>query len=222
MNELKPGKPSFRASCPDDPTHVVGIGASAGGLEALQALLQRFTADCTAFVVVMHLSPTHDSALAKILAKSTPMSVTQATDSQVLRKNCIYVIPPGFQLTLTDEGTLRLSSLPSTYPRWTIDKFLSSLSEIGSAAIGVILSGTGSDGSQGLKEIRAKGGTTFVQDPASAASPQMPERARPFADYCLEPSALGDALMLSVGARAKSAQPAEQNLAALGGNKARL
>jgi two-component system CheB/CheR fusion protein len=222
MNELTSRKPSFRMSLVDDPTHVVGIGASAGGLEALQALLQRFTADCTAFVVVMHLSPTHHSALASILAKCTPMSVTEATDSQVLKKNCIYVITPGFQLTLTDEGTLRLSALPSTYPRWTIDKFLSSLSEIGSAAIGVILSGTGSDGSQGLKEIRAKGGTTFVQDPASAASPQMPESARPFADYVLAPRALGDALMLSVGARAKSAQPAVRSLAAVSGDKARL
>jgi len=206
MSETKACNPSFRSSLPDAPTHVVGIGASAGGLEALKALLQRFTADCTAFVVVLHLSPIHDSLLTSLLAKSTPMSVTTATDSQVLRKNCIYVIPPGFLLTLTKERTLRLSSLPSTHPRWTIDRFLSSLSQIGPAAIGVILSGTGSDGSQGLKEIRTRGGTTFVQDPDSAEFPEMPQSARPFADYCLEPRALGDALMLTVGARRKNNQ----------------
>ena len=82
MSETKACNPSFRSSLPDAPTHVVGIGASAGGLEALKALLQRFTADCTAFVVVLHLSPIHDSLLTSLLAKSTPMSVTTATDSQ--------------------------------------------------------------------------------------------------------------------------------------------
>ena len=192
--------PSFRCTLPGDPTHVVGIGASSGGLQPLRVLLQRFTADSTAFVVVMHLSPDHDSILSSILAKVTPMSVTPATDSGVLRKNCIYVIPPGFLLTLTEEGTLRLTELPATHPRWTIDTFLTSLSEIGAASIGIILSGAGSDGSQGLKNIRARGGTTFVQDPASAQFPQMPQNAREHADYCLEPGALGDALMMTVGA----------------------
>jgi two-component system CheB/CheR fusion protein len=153
----------------------------------------------------MHLSPTHDSLLATILSKSTKMSVSTATDSQVLRKNCIYVIPPGYLLALTEEGTLRLSSLPPTHPRWTIDTFFRSLSEIGHASIGVILSGAGSDGSQGLREIRDRGGTTFVQAPESAAFPQMPQNALPFADYCLEPAALGDALMLTVGAEPKGA-----------------
>jgi two-component system CheB/CheR fusion protein len=203
MVAKEPRKTSLRSGQPDDPTHVVGIGASAGGLEPLRELLERFTTDRTAFVVVMHLSPKHESFLTNILSKSTRMSVFTATDSQILRKNCIYVIPPGFLLTLTAEGTLRLSSLPPSHPRWTIDSFFSSLSEIGSASIGVILSGTGADGSQGLKDIQDRGGTTFVQDPGSAAFPQMPQNARPFADYCLEPPALGDALMMTVGAARK-------------------
>jgi two-component system CheB/CheR fusion protein len=195
--------PPFRSTLPGDPTHVVGIGASAGGLHPLQALLQRFTADNTAFVVVTHLGPHHESHMRPILARATPMAVITAMDSQVLKRNSIYVIPPGFLLTLTEEGTLRLTTLPDTLPRWTIDLFLNSLSEIGPASIGVILSGTGSDGSEGLKAIRDRGGTTFVQDPESAEFPQMPRSARQFADYCLAPAALGDALMLTVGAKRK-------------------
>ena len=182
---------------------MVGIGASAGGLQALQLLLSRFTADCTAFVVVMHLSPTHDSLLATILARATKMVVTTAKDSEVLRKNHIYVIPPGLMLTLTEEKTLRLDALPDTLPRTTIDAFLLSLSAIGRAAIGIILSGTGTDGSEGLQQVQARGGTTFVQEPTSAQYPQMPRNAREFADHCLEPSALGDVLMQLVGATPK-------------------
>jgi two-component system, chemotaxis family, CheB/CheR fusion protein len=82
----------------DFPSHVVGIGASAGGLEALQLLLSRFTADTTAFVVVMHLSPTHESHLRVILSRVTKMKVATVADGQTLRKDCIYVIPPGFRI----------------------------------------------------------------------------------------------------------------------------
>lgn len=179
----------------DVPSHVVGIGASAGGLEALQLLLSRFTADTTAFVVVMHLMPTKESRLGDILSRVTKMTVATATDGQTLRKNCIYVIPPGFVITLAGDGRLRLTTLPPTSPRWTIDRFLESLSLLGSKAVGVILSGNGSDGSLGLEAIRRRGGATFVQDPATARSPEMPSNARAVSDYCLAPEALGDALM---------------------------
>jgi two-component system CheB/CheR fusion protein len=195
----------FRAVLPSDPTHVVGIGASAGGIEALQELFQRFNSDNTAFVVVVHLSP-GQSKLASVLSRCTAMSVVQAADSQILCKNCVYVIPPSMLLSLTDEGALRLTSLPAVHRSWTIDNFFTSLSEIGSAAAGVILSGTGSDGSLGLQQIQLRGGTTFVQDPDSAIFPQMPANARPFADHCLKPSALGDMLMAVVGAAKKPAE----------------
>lgn len=190
----------FQSHLLDDPTHVVGIGASAGGLQALKLLLPRFTMDCTAFVVIMHLAPERTSLLASILARRTRMSVATAKHDQILRKNSIYVIPPGVILTLTAEGRLRSSSLPPTHPRWTIDRFFSSLSEIGRASIGIILSGTGTDGTKGLKEIQARGGTTFVQAPDSAEYPQMPRSAQAFADHCLEPGDLGDVLMRTVGA----------------------
>ncbi len=195
----------FRSILEHDPTHVVGIGASAGGLAPLRTLLQRFTSDCSAFVVVMHLAPAHESHLTAILTRSTALSVATATNGQVLRKNSIYVIPPGFLLRLTEEGTLSLAALPATYPRWTIDLFFQSLSEIGSAAIGLLLSGNGSDGTLGLEAIQARGGATFVQDPASATNPDMPQSGRPFADYCLPPRALGDVLMRTIGATPKDA-----------------
>jgi two-component system CheB/CheR fusion protein len=179
----------------DVPSHVVGIGASAGGVEALQLLLSRFTADTTAFVVVMHLLPTHESHLRAILSRVTKMKVATVEDGQTLRKDCIYVIPPGFMITLTDDDRLRLTTLPATTPRWTIDRFFESLSALGRAAVGVILSGNGSDGSQGLEWIKNRGGATFVQDPATAGNPDMPANARVFADYCLAPEALGNALM---------------------------
>ena len=114
MQSILPLEPSGRA---DARGRHRGIRRWARGVEGAAAAVYR---GCTAFVVVLHLSPIHDSLLTSLLAKSTPMSVTTATDSQVLRKNCIYVIPPGFLLTLTKERTLRLSSLPSTHPRWTI------------------------------------------------------------------------------------------------------
>lgn len=186
------------------PSHVVGIGASAGGLEALQLLLSRFTADTTAFVVVMHLLPTRESQLGDILSRVTKMTVATATDGQSLRKNCIYVIPPGFVITLAGDGRLRLTTLPPTSPRWTIDRFLESLSLLGSKAVGVILSGNGSDGSLGLEAIRSQGGATFVQDPATAHSPEMPSNARVFSDYCLAPEALGDALMAFIESQVRA------------------
>jgi two-component system, chemotaxis family, CheB/CheR fusion protein len=199
------------ASASDTPSHVVGIGASAGGLEALQRLLGRFTADTTAFVVVMHLLPERESHLRSILSRATKMSVETAADRQTLRKNCIYVIPPGFALTVSDDDRLCMTTLPPTSPRWTIDRLFESLSALGRASVGVVLSGNGSDGSKGLEAIKARGGATFVQDPATASNPDMPTSARAFADHCLPPEALGDALMAfiesEVRARANERRP---------------
>ena len=173
------------ASASDTPSHVVGIGASAGGLAALQLLLSRFTLDTTAFVVVMHLMPARESHLSAILSRATKMSVETAAHRKTLRKNCIYVIPPGFALTVTDGDRLCMTTLPPTSPRWTIDRLFESLSALGRASVGVILSGNGPDGSKGLEAIKGRGGATFVQEPATASNPDMPTSARAFADYCI-------------------------------------
>src|SRR5215472_7948638 len=178
---------------------VVGVGASAGGLEALEALFKRINLDSTAFVVVQHLSPDHESNLTQVLARSTRMKVVTASDGTKVVKNTIYVLPPNAEVEIED-GILRLRPLAPTFgqPRHLIDQFLRSLAEDQrGGAIGVVLSGGGSDGTLGLKAIKAEGGITFVQDPGTAIQPGMPRSALDSgsADFCLTPAEIADELM---------------------------
>ena len=158
---------------------VVGIGASAGGLEALTAFLKALPARTgIAAVVVQHLAPNHESALTQLLSKATPMPVLEVTDGQLLRRNHVYVIPPNRGMSI-DDGHLRLIPRErAPVPYHPIDEFLTALArQRKSAAIGVLLSGSGSDGTLGLKAIKAEGGVTFAQDPKTAAWPSMPQSA---------------------------------------------
>src|SRR3954468_24686088 len=164
---------------PNEPMAVVGLGASAGGI----APLQQFFGDMDpesglAFVVVMHLSPDHESNLASILQARTSMPVTQVSEAVKVRPNHVYVIPPNHQLTFED-STLHL--MPPQQPlgrRVTIDLFFRTLAQAyGQRAVCVILSGTDSDGVIGLKHIRAQGGLTIVQDPNEAEYDSMPATA---------------------------------------------
>ncbi|SMC97808.1 chemotaxis protein CheB [Sporomusa malonica] len=155
---------------------IVGVGASAGGL---QALLQMFESvpEVTgmAFVVIQHLDAKNESTLASNLANVTSMAVSEAEDGTVARPNHVYVIAPGSELTIA-HGVLTVGPQNNGVRRYTpIDTFLESLAEYkGSKAIGVILSGNGADGSRGLKEIKAAGGFTFAQEPQSAGYEGMP------------------------------------------------
>jgi two-component system CheB/CheR fusion protein len=145
---------------------VVGIGASAGGLEAVTALLKALPGDTgLAFVLVQHLDPSHPSALVEILAKVTPMQVSEAKEGSPVVANRLYVIPPNSDIAFAD-GVLRLSPRPGAQtPHMPIDRFLQTLADgLHSQALGVILSGTGSDGTSGLLAIKAEGGITFAQD----------------------------------------------------------
>ena len=178
---------------------VVGVGASAGGLEALEALFKRINLDSTAFVVVQHLSPDHESNLTHVLARSTRMKVVTASDGTKVVKNTIYVLPPNAEVEIED-GILRLRPLAPTFgqPRHLIDQFLRSLAvDQRGGAIGVVLSGGGSDGTLGIKAIKAEGGITFVQDPGTAIQPGMPRSALDSgsADFCLTPAEIADELM---------------------------
>jgi two-component system CheB/CheR fusion protein len=157
----------------------VGIGASAGGLEACTALLKALPAKPgMAFIVVQHLDPHHQSLLRELLSRATKMPVTQVEDGLALEPHHVYVIPPGHDVTLT-QGALRLLSRQQAGGKhMPIDRFLSSLAaDQTSGAVGVILSGTGSDGTVGLEAVKAKGGIAFAQDPQSASYPGMPESA---------------------------------------------
>jgi two-component system CheB/CheR fusion protein len=176
-------EPALRSEDPERrdaslPFPVVGIGASAGGLDAFQQFLRVLPADTgMAFVVVQHLHPGHASLLSEILSRSTTLPVTEVIDGTRLEPDHVYVIPPGQSMVLAG-GVLSLSPrVDRTGGQRVIDGFLASLAEDqGHLAIGVILSGTASDGTQGLAEVKAAGGITFAQDDTAQHS-GMPRSA---------------------------------------------
>jgi two-component system CheB/CheR fusion protein len=158
---------------------IVGIGASAGGLEALEIFLRHLPDKSgLGFVVVQHLDPTQKGMLVELLSRATPMKVVQVKDRLKVEPNRVYVIPPNKDLSIL-HGVLHL--LPPAAPRGLrlpIDFFLRSLAaDQGPESVGVILSGMGSDGTLGLAAIKEKGGAAFVQTPASAKFDSMPRSA---------------------------------------------
>ena len=158
---------------------VVGIGCSAGGLEAVEAFLASVPTDSgLAFVVIQHLDPLRPSMLPELLQRVTGMPVAEAVDGVAVAAGCVYVIPPNKDLALRD-GHLRLAEpLERRGFRLPVDHFLCSLAEDRQeAAIGVVLSGMGSDGVVGLSAIKKAGGLIVVQDPAEAQASGMPESA---------------------------------------------
>ena len=169
-----------RADAPrTDSFLTVGIGASAGGLEAFQAFFRRMDEDSgMAFVLISHLAPDHDSLLSELLAKETQMNVLQVTEEVRLQPNQVYVIPPNATLTV-DDGILRLSApVQARGHRAPINIFFRSLAEDqGENAVCVILSGTGSDGTIGMKSIKEFGGLAIAQDSESAKYDSMPRNA---------------------------------------------
>jgi len=158
---------------------VVALGASAGGLDTFKKLLDAMpAANGMAFVLIQHLDPKHQSLMVELLTGHTPMNVVQATDRMPLERDHVYLIPPGAYLSIRD-GVLRLSKpLERHGARMPFDHFLRSLAEDrGERAICAILSGTGTDGSLGLKAVKEKGGLVIVQDPQEAAFDGMPRSA---------------------------------------------
>src|SRR5882672_2510160 len=158
---------------------VVGIGASAGGLEALKKFFEAMPqASGMAFVLVPHLDPAHESLMVPLLAKCTAMPVLEAREGLRPEPDHVYIIPPNKFLGMKD-GELHLTELSDPHRAYaSIDWFLRSLAQDQQEqAICIILSGTGSHGSLGLKAVKAANGAAFVQDPATAQFPQMPQRA---------------------------------------------
>ena len=146
--------------------HVVGVGASAGGLEAFTQLLKPLPTDTgMAFVLIQHLDPGHKSMLSDILGRATRMPVHEIRDKTTVEPNHVYVIPPNAQMTIKD-GVLHLVSRERSHdPHHPIDYFLRSLAaDKGSQAIAVILSGADGDGAQALESIKAEGGLAIAQD----------------------------------------------------------
>jgi two-component system CheB/CheR fusion protein len=158
---------------------IVGVGASAGGLEALDLFLRNVPSNSgIAFVIVQHLEPTQKDFMVELLQRATPMKVVHVKDRTVLHPERVYVIPPNKEMSIL-HGVLHLLDRVATHGlHLPIDFFFRSLADDQQdRSVGVILSGMGSDGTLGLRAIKEKGGGTFVQDPASAKFDGMPKSA---------------------------------------------
>ena len=157
---------------------VVGIGASAGGLDAFKKFIKAIPPGSgMAYILVQHLHPDHISALPEILQRETSIPVIEVSDNIEVAPDTVYIIPVNKMLVAKD-GILHLSPRPSDKKNRLIDVFFSSLAEVHhNQAIGIVLSGTGTDGTDGLKKIKDEGGLTMAQDKDSAAYEEMPENA---------------------------------------------
>src|SRR5437867_3942876 len=181
----------------NEPFPIVGIGASAGGLEAFTQLLKHLPADTgMGFVLVQHLDPDHDSALVQILARVTSMPVREVANELRIAPNHVYIIPPNTDMA-TAQGVLKLQRRQAgRAPHHSIDFFFQSLAQDQhECAIGVILSGTASDGTLGTEAIKAEGGITFAQD-KSARYDSMPRSALAAGcvDFVLSPETIAKEL----------------------------
>lgn len=158
---------------------IIGIGASAGGLEALESFFGNLPDDCgMAFVVIQHLDPNHIGIMPELLQRYTQMKVTQSVDGEIIKPDCVYVIPPNKSMSVL-KGALHLfEPIETRGLRLPIDVFFHSLAEDKHEnSVGVILSGMGSDGSVGIKSIKENGGIVLVQDPLLAQFDSMPRAA---------------------------------------------
>ena len=157
---------------------MVGVGASAGGLDSFEKFLNAVPDDSgMAYILVQHLSPSHESVLPEILSRATAIPVTEITDDCEIEADHIYVIPENKMLEVTDRS-LKLTPRRPGAENMPIDVFFGSLARVhGPLAVGIVLSGTQHDGTTGLRDIKEHGGITFAEDPGTAAWPGMPQSA---------------------------------------------
>ncbi len=201
--------------------YIVGMGASAGGLEAFEEFFHHVLPGCgMAFVLVSHLDPSHASILTEILQRSTPLPVVEVEDQMKVEPDHVYVIPPNRDMAIF-HGVLQLSVPEQPRgQRMPIDAFLRSLAEDqGERAIGIILSGTGTDGTLGLRAILGAGGVSLVQEPATAKYDGMPKSAITAGYATLVQSADKMPESLMSGLRAQSLPPAAAPAVAGGINR---
>lgn len=183
-SETSPSTEPEETSSESDPARaervpIVGIGASAGGVQALESFFSHLPNDSgMAFVVLMHLSSEHESNLSGILRHHTDLTVRKIEDGMTPEPNGVYVLPPNTNLRIED-GQLHLAEVSRSHGRQTvIDQFFRALAgDQKDDAIGIILSGTGTDGTQGMRTIKEQGGFTMVQDPEDALYDGMPRCA---------------------------------------------
>lgn len=183
-------------------SRIVGIGSSAGGLEALQVVLRQLQiGQAVAYVIAQHVSPSHRSLMAELLDKETPLVVTPAADGLQMLPEHVYVTPPNADVTIVGDRMRLSTPLQGHGPRPSIDAlFLSLAAQWGERAIAVLLSGTGDDGTYGMREIHAMGGLTIAQTPESAKYPAMPAAAirAGVTDLVLLPERIGEAIVSAI------------------------
>ena len=161
------------------PTHVVGVGASAGGLEAIERLFRNLTDDTgMAFVLVQHLSPDFKSLMDELLARWTKMPVHRVEDGMRVEANHIYLIPPKMEITIEGEALHLVCKNPSDGLSLPIDVFFATLARSWqSQSVAIVLSGTGSDGSRGIRQVHEEGGLVISQSAETAKFDGMPKNA---------------------------------------------
>jgi len=182
-----------------EPKYIVGIGASAGGLEAIESLFDHLPSNTgMAFVLVQHLSPDFKSLMSELLARHTPMRILRVEHDMPVEADTVYLIPPKKNMVIASGRLLLSSHEPNQGLNLPIDIFFRSLAlDAGDRSIGVILSGTGSDGSRGIREIHEVGGLVLVEDPEVAKFDGMPRSAisTGLVDFVLPPHEMGPALL---------------------------
>jgi two-component system CheB/CheR fusion protein len=176
LNEVQASKATRQKNASPSTFPIVGIGASAGGLEALEQFFGNMPKDSgMAFVVIQHLDPNHAGIMPELLQRVTQMKVLQATDKLKVKPGFVYVIPPNRSLSILSDTLYLFAPVESRGLRLPIDVFFRSLAnDREERSIGIILSGMGSDGSLGVKAIKEKNGLVLVQDPATAKFDGMP------------------------------------------------
>jgi two-component system CheB/CheR fusion protein len=214
-NELQDSSVKSASFAPDA-FPVVALGASAGGLEAFTQFLSAMPENSgMAFVLIQHLDPAHQSSLAELLGRQSPIPIAEAVDGDRVQPDSAYVIAPGMTMSIHD----RILSLEEQqdHPGIThsIDVFFRSLAEdVGERAVGIVLSGTGSDGTEGAIAIKARDGLVIVQDPATAKYDGMPRSAieSGAADYVLPPQAMATRLIEYLGRSSRGREQFRQTL----------
>ena len=198
----KPADSEGQHARADERPFIIGIGASAGGLEALSLLLPGLPKNLgLSYVVVQHLSPTYRSMMSQLLGRETTMPVRDIEDGMLPEPNTVYITPPNRNLTLMSGQFRLVEPARESLPKPSVNRFFASLAEeIGESTIGIILSGTGSDGAAGIHAIKAAGGFTFSQDPETAKYSGMPQSAidTGSVDWILPPENMGAEISLIV------------------------
>ena len=199
---------------------IVGIGASAGGLAAFEAFFSGMPAQAEsgmAFVLVQHLAPNHKSILTELVKRYTRMEVFEVEDGMRVRPNCTYIIPPNRDMALLNGSLLLLAAVAQRGQRLSIDFFFRSLAQDQrDRAICVVLSGSGSDGTQGVRSVKAEGGMAMAQNPESAEYDGMPRSAigTGLIDYTLPPAEMPAQLIAYAGRTLRKAAPRDAQPAA--------